>query len=66
MGQMAQFLKQNSIKSFPSNIETNHKQCMAITLRSGKELDDSTEVKRQAEIKTKENNAENKKEPASA
>ena len=39
MGQLAQSLRENPPKSFPSDIEKNPKQCMAVTLRSGKELD---------------------------
>ena len=40
MGQLPQSLRENPPKSFPSNIEKNPKQCMAITLRSGKKLDE--------------------------
>ena len=32
-------------KSFPSDIEKNSKQCMAITLRSGKQLDGPKKIK---------------------
>ena len=46
--------------------QTNPKQCMVVALRSERELDDSTKVKRQAEIETKEKNVETEKEPASA
>ena len=58
MGKMAQSPKQNSLKSFPSDTKTNPKQCMVVTLRSGRELDDSIEVKRQAEIEIEEKNVE--------
>ena len=34
-----------SLKTFPSDLENNPKDCMAITLRTGKELGDSKEVK---------------------
>ena len=37
---MAQSLRENPLKSFPSDIEKNPKQCMVITLRSGKEMDE--------------------------
>ena len=40
MGQLAQSLRENPPKSFPSDMEKNPKQCMAVTLRSGKELDE--------------------------
>ena len=36
LGQLAQSFKQNSLKSFPSGIEKNPKECIAITLRSGR------------------------------
>ena len=37
--------ERNLLKSFPSDIEKNHKQCMAVTLRSGKELDKPKKLK---------------------
>ena len=40
MGQLAQSLRENLPKSFPSDTEKNPKQCMVVTLRSGKELDE--------------------------
>ena len=40
MGQLAQYLRENPPKSFPSDTEKNPKQCMAITLRSGKEIEE--------------------------
>ena len=40
MRQLTQSLRENPLKSFPSNIEKNPKRCMAITLRSGKKLDE--------------------------
>ena len=40
MGQLAQSLRENPQKSFSSDTEKNPKQCMAVTLRSGKELDE--------------------------
>ena len=43
--QMGQ-LDQNPPKSFPSDIERNPKQCMAVTLRSGKELDEPKKVEK--------------------
>ena len=66
MGQMTQSLKQNSSKSFPSDTLTNPKYCIDVTLKSGREMDDSIEVKRQVEIETEEKNAEAEKESASA
>ena len=39
MGQLAHSLRENPPKSFSSDIEKNPKQCMTMTLRSGKELD---------------------------
>ena len=40
MEQLAKSLKENLPKSFPSDTEKNPKQCMVVTLRSGKKLDD--------------------------
>ena len=40
MGQLAQSLRENLPKSFPSDTDKNPKQCMVVTLRSGKELDE--------------------------
>ena len=40
VGQLTQSLKDNPPKSFPSDIQKNLKQCMSITLRSGKKLDE--------------------------
>ena len=45
MGQLAQSLRENPLKSFPSDIEKNPKQCMAVTLRSEKELDEPKKIK---------------------
>ena len=38
MGQLAQSMREQPLKSFPSDIEPNPKQCMDVILRSGKEL----------------------------
>ena len=38
MGQLAQTLQNQSRNSFPSDTKKNPKDCMSITLRSGKEL----------------------------
>ena len=46
MGQLAQTLKNQSRDSFPSNTKKNPKDCMAITLRSGKELQVKKEVEK--------------------
>ena len=40
MRQLALSLKENPPKSFPSDTKKNPKQCMVVTLRSGKELDE--------------------------
>ena len=40
VGQLAQYVREQPPKSFPSDTETNPKQCMAVTLRSGKELNE--------------------------
>ena len=40
MGQLAQSLRENPLKSFLSDTEKNLKQCLAVTLRSRKELDE--------------------------
>ena len=44
MGKLAQFVREQPPKSFPSDTETNPKQCMVVTLRSGKELNESQNV----------------------
>ena len=36
MGQLAQSSRENSLKSFSSDTKKNPKQCMVVTLRSGK------------------------------
>ena len=40
MGQLVQSLRENPPKFFLSDIEKNLKQCMTVTLRSGKTLDE--------------------------
>ena len=40
MGQLAQSLRENPPKFFSSDTEKNPKQCMAVTLINGKELDE--------------------------
>ena len=57
MGQFAQSLIENPPKSFPSDIEKNPKQCMAVTLRSGREMDEpkkNEKTKKQVEHKNLE------------
>ena len=39
MGQLSQYLRENSPTSFPSDTKKNSKKCMAVNLRSRKELD---------------------------
>ena len=46
MGQLAQSLRENPPKSFPSDIEKNQKQCMVVTLRSGKVMDEHKKVEK--------------------
>ena len=46
MGQLAQSVREQPPKSFPSDTETNPKQCMTITLRSGKEQNESQHVEK--------------------
>ena len=41
---MAHLMKDSSSRSFPSDTKKNPKDCMAITLRSGKELRDSKDL----------------------
>ena len=57
MGQLAQSLRENPPKSFPSDIKKYPNQCMAVTLRSGKELDEpnkNEKTKKQVEHKNME------------
>ena len=44
MGQLAKSMREQPLKSYPSDTKTNLKQCMAVTLRSGKELDETKNV----------------------
>ena len=46
MGQLAQSMREQPLKSFPSNTKTNPKQCMDVTLRSGKELNEPQNVEK--------------------
>ena len=46
MGQLAKSLRENPPKSFPSDTKKNLKQCMAVTLRSRKELDEPKKVEK--------------------
>ena len=46
MGQLAQYVRGHPLKSFPSATENNPKQCMVVTLRSGKELDEPKNVEK--------------------
>ena len=49
-------------KSFPSNTKTNLKQCMAITLRSGKELNEPQNVEKgEDQVQPEISDAETKK-----
>ena len=57
MGQLAQSLRKNPPKSFSSDIEKNSKQCMVVTLRSGKDLDEpkkDEKIEKQVEHKNLE------------
>ena len=49
MRQLAQSLRENHSKSFPSDTEKNLKQCMAVTLRSGKELEEPKKIVNEGE-----------------
>ena len=42
--QLTNSMKESLSRPFPSDMENNPKECMASTLRSGKELGDSKEV----------------------
>ena len=54
VGQLALAMQNQSRVSFPSDTKKNPKDCMAITLRSGKQLKDNREVeKKQTEVETK-------------
>ena len=44
VGQLAHSMKESSSRSFPSSMEKNPKDYMAITLRSGKEIGDSKDL----------------------
>ena len=55
MGQLAQSVREHPPKSFSSDTKTNPKQCMAVTLRSGKELE---EPKKNSNVEQPENRKE--------
>ena len=44
MRKLAQSLRDNPSKAFLSDIDKNPKQCMAVTLRSGKELEEPKKI----------------------
>ena len=46
MGKLVQSVREQPPKSFPSDTETNPKQCMVVTLRSGKELNEPQNVEK--------------------
>ena len=46
MGQLAQSMREQPPKSFSCDTKTNPKQCMAVTLRSGKELNEPQNVEK--------------------
>ena len=56
IGQLVQAMQKEPKDSFPSDTRKNPKDCMAVTLRSGRELDEkrverkNTEEEKQAEI----------------
>ena len=56
VGQLALAMQNQSKNAFPSDIRKNPKDCMAVTLRSGRELEErrvekkDTEEKKHAEI----------------
>ena len=39
MGQLTSIVKENLATKFPADTEKNPKECMVVTLRSGKELE---------------------------
>ena len=45
MGQLSLSLKENPSRFFPSETKKNLKECIAVTLRSGKELDEPKKIK---------------------
>ena len=49
IGQLALVMKESSSRSFPSDIEKNPKEFKAITLRSGKVLENLTRVDEEKE-----------------
>ena len=50
-------MRENPLKSFPSDTEKNSKQCMVVTLRSGKELTEPKKSEKD-ESKWREKNLE--------
>ena len=44
-GTIGTIFEKKSLKSFLSDIEKNPKQCMAVTLRNGKDLDEPKKIK---------------------
>ena len=55
MGQLSQSLRENLPKSFLSDTKKNLKQCMAVTLRSGKEFDEPKKIEDDEELVDQKN-----------
>ena len=55
MGQLAQSWKENPSKCFSSDTEKNLKQCLVVTLRSKKELDEPKKIENDKEQANKKN-----------
>ena len=63
IGQLAQSVREHPPKSFPSNTKINPKQCMAVTLRSGKKLDEPKNAEKdETQVQQKNMEAEKEKE----
>ena len=66
IGQLTHSMKESLSRYFASNTEKKPKECMAITLRSGKEFEDSKEVENEKleneKVEVKVNKKEEKKE----
>ena len=59
IGQLAQFMKASSSKSFPSDTMKNMKDCMVITLWSGIEVEDGRRLGNSKNVVNKKATKEN-------
>ena len=62
VGQLALHMPNQSKGTFPSDTKKNPKDCMAIQLRSGKDLSSNKKIERKEEIEAEKEETENEEE----